>query len=358
MKELLDGVEVRRVDADSARSFSQAAFAAMGFSPEASRDAAAALMTGSLRSHPGQGQGVQQLPRYLSRVRSGVIQPSARLDVRVTGTATAIVDAARAAGSVAATRAMGVAMELARSSGVGAVGVRDSTHLGVVSHYAMQASDEGLIGLVFTNAGPEIAPWGGVGAVVGTNPWGIAVPTPEPWPLVLDMANSTSGKGMVRWHLKGGRNIPEDWVLTADGRRTSDARLGLGGTLFPLGGPKGYAMAVMVDALTGVMTGAGFGLGCFGADHQDVGHLVVALDIDRFVGLSSYVERVGALIDEVRGSELIEGVERVWLPGELEWHRTQERLTRGIPFDLEAVQSLQDLARDLRLDASWLQGIQ
>jgi LDH2 family malate/lactate/ureidoglycolate dehydrogenase len=253
---------------------------------------------------------------------------------------------------------MAVAMDLARSSGVGAVGVRDSTHLGVVSHYAMQASEEGFIGLVFTNAGPEIAPWGGVGAVVGTNPWGIAVPTPEPWPLVLDMANSTSGKGMVRWHLKGGRNIPEDWVLTADGRRTSDARLGLGGTLFPLGGPKGYAMAVMVDALTGVMTGAGFGLGCFGADHQDVGHLVVALDIDRFVGLSSYVERVGALIDEVRGSELIEGVERVWLPGELEWHRTQERLTRGIPFDLEAVQSLQDLARDLRLDASWLQGIQ
>ena len=84
---------------------------------------------------------------------------------------------------------------------------------------------------------------------------------------------------------------------------------------------------------------------------------MVALDIDRFVGLSSYVQRVRALINEVRGSELIEGVERVWLPGELEWHRTQERLASGIPLDLEAVRGLRDLASELRLDASWLEGI-
>lgn len=354
--ELLDGVEVRRVPADGARTFTEAAFRAMGFSAAESLDAASALMTGSLRSHPGQGQGVQQLPRYLARVQSGVIKPSAAIETRVTGPSTGMIDARRAAGSVAATRAMGLAVELARASGIGAVGVRDSTHLGVVSHYAMQASSEGFIGLVFTNAGPEIAPWGATRAVVGTNPWGIAVPTSEAWPLVLDMANSTSGKGMVRWHLKAGRRIPDDWVLTPDGQRTADAALGMHGTLYPLGGPKGYAMAVMVDALTGILTGASFGLSCFGTEHQDVGHLVIAVDIDRFVGLAAYRESIGALISQIWGADLIHGVERTWLPGELEWHRTQERLANGIPLDVEAYRGLGELAAELRLDVSQLGG--
>jgi LDH2 family malate/lactate/ureidoglycolate dehydrogenase len=353
--EFIDGVEVTRIPVSRAQTFTEAAAKAMGFSGDESSALSSALMAGSLRSHPGQGQGIQQLPKYLARVRSGVVQPSAALDVKVTGTATAIIDASRAAGSVAATRAMRVAIDLARTAGVGAVGVRDSTHLGVVSHYAMQASDQGLIGLVFTNAGPEIAPWGGTRATVGTNPWGAAVPTSEPWPLVLDMANSTSGKGMVRWYLKAGRSIPDDWVLTPEGQRTTDPAVGLDGPLFPLGGPKGYAMAVLVDALTGVLAGASFGLGCFGEAHQNVGHLVIALDIDRFVGLNTFRQRVGDLIAEIRATELMEGVERVWLPGELEWHRSQDRRANGIPIALEAHSGLLALAKELDLDQSLLE---
>ncbi|MGA8426165.1 MAG: Ldh family oxidoreductase, partial [Candidatus Dormiibacterota bacterium] len=226
----LDDVAVIRVPVTQTRAFSVEAVQAIGFpEPEASL-VTDALMTGSLRSHPGQGQGVQQLPRYLARVRAGVIHPRADLRVSMAAGATALIDADRAAGSIAASRAMDLAVELASGQGVGVVAVRDSTHLGVVSHYAMRALSHGCIGLAFTNAGPEIAPWGGTRATVGTNPWAVAVPTAEPWPIVLDMATSTSGKGMVRWFELAGLPIPDDWALTADGQRTTNPAAAMLGT--------------------------------------------------------------------------------------------------------------------------------
>ncbi len=352
--ELEDGVPVVRVPLERLRLFCRSAVSAIGFSESEAELVTAALVTGSLRSHPGQGQGVQQLPRYLARVRAGVVRVHAGTRLLSSGPATAVMDADRAAGSVAASRAMDAAVALAQSQGVGAVAVRDSTHLGVASHYAMRALEGGCIGLAFTNAGPEIAPWGGTEAIVGTNPWAVALPTPEPWPIVLDMATSTSGKGMVRWFQEAGRRIPDDWALTTSGERTTDAAAALAGTLFPLGGAKGYAMAVIMDGLTGILAGAAFGGSCFGAEHQDVGHLLLALRIDRFSPMDDFLGRVGELIAQLRSSPLTAGVERIWLPGELEYARVQERTQRGVPFDRSAHQGLEALARELGLDLGLL----
>ena len=211
-----------------------------------------------------------------------------------------LLDAGRAHGGVAATRAMGVALELSETYGIGAVGVRNSTHLGAAGYFAELATEQGCIGVVFTNAGPEIAPWGATEAVVGTNPWAVAVPTRQGWPVVLDMANSTSGKGMVRWNQLTGDAIPDDWALTTDGQRTTDPVAALAGTLFPLGGPKGYAMAVIVDLLTGALTGSAIGKDCFDEEHQDVGHLVLALRIEAFRPLAEFLDSVELLIDQIR----------------------------------------------------------
>lgn len=310
------------------------------------------LISGSLRSLPGQGQGVQALPTYYERIKAGVVRPDSSFEVVSSEGAVALADAHRSPGSIAATKGMRLAVELAGAHGIGAVGVRDSTHFGIAAYYAMLALRSDFIGLAFSNAGPEIAPWGGTEAVVGTNPWAVAVPAGKEWPVVLDMANSTSGKGMIRWFLGEGLEIPGDWALTVDGRRTTDAAEGFAGTLFPLGGPKGYAMAVVVDALTGVLTGSAFGRSCFGAEWQNVGHLLIALDISRFGSVNDFKARMDALIAEVRSSPLAPGSEAIYLPGELEARRADERRRTGVPLELGRFESLVELGRELGVRTS------
>jgi LDH2 family malate/lactate/ureidoglycolate dehydrogenase len=246
-------------------------------------------------------------------------------------------------------RAMKLAVEIALEAGTGMVGVRHSTHFGIAAYYAMLALTHDCIGLAFSNAGPEIAPWGGTRATVGTNPWAAAVPAGEEWPVVLDMANSTAGKGMIGWYLRQGRSIPSDWALTADGRRTQDAGEGMEGTLFPLGGAKGYAMAVIVDAITGVLTGSAFGLTCFGADRQDVGHLMIAVDISRFMPVGQFKTRMDAFIREIRSSPLGPDVETIYLPGELEFLREEERRRDGVPIENGKLEGLQQLGAELQV---------
>lgn len=308
------------------------------------------LVSGSLRSLPGQGQGVQQLPTYYERITRGVVRVDTTFELVDGAGAVALADAHRLPGSVAATKAMRLALELAATHGIGAVGVRDSTHFGIAAYYAMLALPHDYVGLAFSNAGPEIAPWGGTEAVVGTNPWAVAVPSGQEWPVVLDMANSTSGKGMIRWCLDEGRAIPDDWALAADGRRTSDAAEGLAGTLYPLGGAKGYGMAVVVDALTGVLTGSAFGRSCFGEEWQNVGHLLIALDVSRFGPVQGFKERMDALIDEIRSAPLAPGNEAIFLPGELEARRAEERRSNGVPLEAGRFRALVALGQKLGVE--------
>jgi LDH2 family malate/lactate/ureidoglycolate dehydrogenase len=310
------------------------------------------LVSGSLRSLPGQGQGAQQLPTYWERIRTGVIDVEARFEIVSRGGGVALVDAHRALGSVAATKAMRLSVELAAAQGIGAVGVRDSTHFGIAAYYAMLAQPHEFIGLAFSNAGPEIAPWGGTTAVVGTNPWAVAVPSGQEWPVVLDMANSTSGKGMIGWYNREGRAIPNDWALTSAGQRTTDAAEGLAGTLFPLGGAKGYAMAVVVDALTGVLTGSAFGLSCFGAEWQNVGHLLIALDVSKFGKVEDFKSRMDILIDEIRSSPTAVPGDSIFLPGELEARRASERRRDGVPLESGRFELLVALGRELGLSTT------
>ncbi len=341
--------QVVLVPLEQLRQFCESAAQAAGFSEPDARDLTAALVGASLRSLPGQGQGVQSLPKYVDRVRGGVIDARAEIVEAGGRGATRLLDARRAHGGIAATRAMRLAIDLADTHGIGAVGVRDSTHLGAAGYFAEIATEHACIGLVFTNAGPEIAPWGATEAVVGTNPWAVAAPSRQGWPVVLDMANSTSGKGMVRWNQLIGSPIPDDWALTSDGQRTTDPSAALAGTLFPLGGPKGYAMAVMVDLLTGALTGSALGTDCFGPEHQNVGHLVLAISIDAFGGREGFLDRVELLINQIRSSPPAGPDDRILLPGELEHERRAERTANGVPIPTDRFDGLLEMASALEL---------
>ena len=173
--------------------------------------------------------------------------------------------------------------------------------------------------------------------------------------LVVDAATSTSGKGMIGWFAQAGRPIPGDWALTAEGLPTTDALLGKAGTLYPLGGPKGYAIAALIDAVTGVLAGASFGRHCSDQLHQDLGHLFIALNIAAFIPLEEFTARLDELIDDIHDTPPVRPGETITLPGELEASREAECVAWGVPFLPERLAGLVGMAEVLGIRADALE---
>lgn len=334
------------------RAFATEALLALGANGEEAEIVADGVITAALWFHPGQGQGLEKLFRYKRRIREGGKVPNATMRWDREGPAYALLDAARGFGYVAAHRAMLKAVEKAEQVGVGLVGVHRSNHFGIAGYHALQAARRGFIGWSFTNARAEMAPWGSAKPVLGTNPWGIAIPRKDANPIVLDIALTMSGKGMMRWYQRAGKPIPETWALTPDGRTTTDPAAAMEGPVLPIGEYKGYGLSFVTDVLTGVMTGALFGLSVF-QDEQlyDVGHMMLAVNPEVFIGRAELDERLEALIAEVKSAPPIDPDRPVMLPGEAEHQRMEERLRDGIPVDRETVVGLRQLAAELGLSS-------
>jgi LDH2 family malate/lactate/ureidoglycolate dehydrogenase len=338
-------IETVRVAPEDLRRQAQAILIAYGATPEEAAIQADARLQGELRGHPGQGQGMRGLTRYCEMLQNGGIVPGARFEIVSNTPALALVDGHKGFGQVIAVRAMDLAIAKARDVGVGLVGVRHSNHLGITAYHAMRAAAQRMIGLCLTNAGPEMAPWGGITPTIGTNPWGIAAPTNLGFPLVLDMALSTSGKGMVRWYQREGKKVPTDWAFDVDGYVTDDPERALQGALVPIGAFKGTGLSIMTDVLCGVLTGAAFGLTSYrDPTNHDVGHMLIAIAIERILPYDDYLDRIGRFCAELKAAALAPGFDEILLPGELEHRRASERLTHGIDLDRETVDILHDLA--------------
>lgn len=335
-----------RISPEALRRQGEAILLAFGATPAEAAVQADARLQGELRGHPGQGQGMRGIARYCAMLESGGIVPDAPFETLVDTPALALVDGHKGFGQVIAARAMDLAIAKAEAGGVGLVGVRHSNHLGITAYHAMRAAERGMVGLCLTNAGPEMAPWGGITPTIGTNPWGIAAPTDRGFPLVLDMALSTSGKGMVRWHQREGKPVPTDWAYDKEGRPTADPAAAMEGPLVPIGAFKGTGLSIMTDVLCGVLTGAAFGLAPYRdpANH-DVGHMLIAIQIERFLPYADYLERVERFCTELKASALAPGFAEILLPGELEHRRATRRLVEGIDLDRETLATLRELAQ-------------
>ena len=332
------------------RRFTTDFLLALGATETEARIVADGLITASLWWHPGQGQGLEKLFRYHRRVRNGGIVPGAKMEWIREGTCHALLDAAKGFGYVAAHRAMGRAIEKATEGGVALVGVSNSNHFGIAGYHALQAARAGLIGWAFTNAGAEMAPQGSAKPVLGTNPWGIGIPRRDRSPIILDMALTMSGKGMMRWLQRAGKLMPDTWALTPDGRRTTDPAEAMDGPVLPIGEYKGYGLSLVTDVLTGVMTGARFGLSVFQDDqHFDVGHMMLAVNPEAFLPRLEFESRLEQLLEEVKSAPPIDPNLPVTLPGEREFQRMEERRQEGIPIALETVERLRELASELRV---------
>jgi LDH2 family malate/lactate/ureidoglycolate dehydrogenase len=344
-----DSVTVARFSEAVVRTFCGDVFRALGASDDESRINTDGLVTACLWWHPGQHQGLEKLFRYTRRVKNGGIVPKTRMVWVEERSSSALLDAAKGFGYVAASRAMTRAIEKARGSGIAIVGVRHSNHFGIAGYHAKQAADSGLIGIAMTNAGAEMAPWGSAKPVLGTNPWGMAVPRGgQRDPMVLDMALTQSGKGMMRWFERAGLPMPENWALTADGQRTTDPSAAMDGPLLPVGEYKGYGLSLITDVLSGVMTGSLFGGSVFQDDRNyDVGHTMIAVDPEAFMPRGEFAARLERLIDEVKSAPPIDADRPIMLPGEAEQERARRRKTDGVPVDVETVERLAKLAKEL-----------
>ncbi|MXX83531.1 MAG: Ldh family oxidoreductase [Chloroflexi bacterium] len=324
---------------------------ALGASSEEADIISDGLMTAAQWWHPGQGQGVEKLFRYKRRLENGGLLPQAAMRWLVDSPAYALLDAAKGFGYVAAQRAMSRAIRKAKTSGIAMVGVRGSNHFGIAGYHALSAAKQGLIGWAMTNASSEMAPWGSAEVVLGTNPWGIAIPRSREQAIVLDMALTMSGKGMMRWYEREGRPMPDDWALTPAGERTTDPGAAMAGPLLPIGAYKGYGLSLFTDVMTGVMTGALFGRDVFQDENNfDVGHMLVAIDPAALLPAAEVEARLEELVRQVKSAPPIDPARPVMLPGEVQFQRMAERQRTGIPVARETIVKLRPLAEELGLE--------
>ena len=344
-------IAMTNVTRDSLQAFMVEGFRVLGLSDADARIFADALIFSELRFHPGHGQGVKRLRRYHERISQGLVDPAAPWEIVKESPALALVDAHNGIGTVAAARAMELAIAKAKVCGIGQVVVRNSTHYGSSAVHACQAAEAGCIGISFTNAGPEMAPWGAREGAVGTNPWGIAAPTDQGFPAVMDIALTTAGKGMMQWLAREGKAMPLDWALTVDGHETDDPNAAMAGALLGIGTYKGYGLAFMTDVLTGVIGGGGFGLTPYADPAKlDVSHTLTAIDIAWFQPLETFKARMGEFARMVKSRALRPGFDEVLLPGEQEARRAARKSRDGVPLDDEVLADLRALARDIGID--------
>lgn len=332
-------------------AFSRDFLRALGANDEEAVIITDGLMTASQWWHPGQGQGLEKFFRFFRQINNGGIIPNANMQWVKEGPAYALLDAGKGFGYVSAHRAMARAVEKAKVTGIAMVGVRHSNHFGIAGYHALHAAKNGMIGWAFTNAKAEMAPWGSAQVVLGTNPWGIAIPRRNTHAIVLDMALTMSGKGMMMWYEREGRQMPDSWALTPDGKRTTDPTAAMQGPLLPIGEYKGYGLSLITDVLSGVMTGSLFGMTVFQDEsNHDVGHVMLAIDPGAFMPREEVDARLEKLIAEVKGAPPIDAQKPVILPGEVEFARMEQRKRDGVPLSRKTVEELRGLAARLKVE--------
>jgi LDH2 family malate/lactate/ureidoglycolate dehydrogenase len=260
-----------------------------------------------------------------------------------------LLDGRDGVGQVLTDRARALAVERAGTHGVGVVGVRNSNHFGTAMWFTRRAAQEGFVAVLTTNASPAMAPWGGREKRLGTNPWSIAAPGPDGRVLAVDIANTAVARGKIYLARSRGESIPESWALSADGAPTTDPAEGVLGVVLPMAGHKGYAIAFMMDVLSGALTGSAVGTGVSGPYEPEArsgcGHLFMALDPDAFGDRAGYEARVRQLVEEMTSVPLAQGFDEVFTPGEVEDRAEAANLAAGgVVLARDALAELQRLA--------------
>ncbi|KAK4944629.1 hypothetical protein LTR10_016063 [Elasticomyces elasticus] len=276
--------------------------------------------------------GVNRIPSYMERIRQGVLDPKAEPTISQATPVVAQVNGNNTFGFVTASLGMDRAIEMAKVFGIGMVAIKNSNHFGMSAWIVQKAIEADMMSLVFTNSSPALPVWGACGA------------PGRPRPFILDMAPSIAARGKIYKAKRRGEKIPLDWALDAKGLPTDDPEKALDGVMLPMGGPKGSALAIMMDVFSGVLTGSAFAgdvTGPYDASKPaDVGHFLIAIKPDLFFSLEEFKERMNCLYQKVVNSEKRQDVDRIYFPGEIEQITQDKREVEGIPYTASEVEAL------------------
>ncbi|WPZ32745.1 Ldh family oxidoreductase [Thalassobaculum sp. OXR-137] len=339
------------------RAFSEQVFAAGGLSPEDAATVTDVLIHADLRGHAS--HGLTRIPIYLERIRRGAVKARPSIAICRPAPGLLAVDGDNGPGPVVSLRAVDAAIETAREQGVCVAAVAHSNHNGSGSYYVERALANGCLAVALTNAPPSMAVHGGRGAVIGTNPISFGAPAGggEGAPaILLDMATSVVARGKIVEAAKRGEQVPAGWALDSDGRPTTDAATAEKGVVLPMAGAKGSGLALMVEILSGVLSGGRFAgsLGNLYSDFetpQDVGHFFLVIAPQSLPGGGAFPARMDRLIAEMRDSPLAEGVSAIRLPGEPEAAQAAAALADGIALAANVLDELAQAAASVGVPA-------
>ncbi len=299
------------------------------------------------------GHGVIRLPQYVRRIQAGGINLRPQFKVVEERAAMAVLDGDNGMGHLVMSHAVDLAMAKAKQAGVGWVGARHSNHAGPASLYVQKPVEAGMIALYFAvgNAN-HLPPWGGMDMLLSTNPLAVGIPAGSEPPVVLDMATTVAAYGKVKAKAKKGESLPLGWMIDRQGQPLTDPARAEEGFLLPIGGHKGYGLALIVGLLAGTLNGAAMGRDVVDFNHDDstptnTGQAVLVLDLSAFAPPAVFKAAVDRLVQDLRGSERLPGVERIWLPGEQSHLRRERYAEQGIPIAPGLVQELERLAQQL-----------
>lgn len=330
------------VDARAAQSFVEEVLMGNGVSQTNAAIIANCLVQADLRGIDT--HGINRIPSYMARIHRGVLDAKATPYLNQITPVVAQVDGKNGFGFLAAHLGMESACNMANEFGIGMVSIKHSNHFGMSAWVVQQAVDANLMSLVFTNSSPALPVWGGKDKLMGVSPIACGAPAGKTKPFIMDMAPSIAARGKVYKALRRGEAIPSDWALDAEGSSTTDPAAALQGVMLPMGGPKGSALAIMMDVFSGVLSGSAF------AGHvtnpydpskpADVGHFLIAIKPDLFMSLDDFKDRMDYLYQRVVACDKMAGVERIYFPGEIEQLTKDARLSTGIPYTEGEIASL------------------
>ncbi len=284
--------------------------------------------------------GMSRVESYGERLLVKGINPRPNITVERVAPALVKVDGDNGVGPLVGMRSLQAAMDVARECGIGMALARGSNHFGPISPYSYIAAQAGFAGIIGSNATTTIAPWGGTDERLGNSPLGFGVPNPGGAPFLLDMAMSVVARAKIRSALKRGESIPDTWATDRAGLATTDPKQALDGFLLPIGGHKGYGLALVVDMLAGLLSGAAY------LSHvkswvdapdepQNLGHFFILIDT-KFLGSGEWLaSRMTDFAAILHGSPPADPTKPVIVPGEIELGRMAKQRRDGIPIDAE-----------------------
>jgi L-2-hydroxycarboxylate dehydrogenase (NAD+) len=344
----------RRIPVVAILSYMVDAFRACGLPEADAKIVAEAMLDADLSG--SDAHGIFRLAGYVKQLRAGLFNARANIKVIERSPATALVDGDNGMGHLVMTFAANLAVELARASGVGWVGVRRSNHSGAGSTYATIPLAHGMIGIYSAvSASNFMAPWGGAEPLLGTNPIAVAIPAGNEAPVVLDIATSVASNGMIRTYANQGKPLPEGWVISReDGQPITDGNRLDEGMFVPVGTYKGSGLAIVLGLLGGPLNRA-----AFGRDVKDTtapqeretntGHFVVALDPARFLPFETFKSEMDRHIRDLASSKKLPGVDEIRIPGQGRVARRAEREKNGVPLAAGLIKQVDDLAKTLNI---------